>query len=246
MISCVKRTVRSGRRAAGESRARRRFIPVLALLIALLVPPSALAQERTVTVSGTATQQVPNDSASLGFSVSKERRSRQTALRAVAIRLRGVIAAVQTVAGVGPGDIVTGSITIRKGTRGKRPIYRAGEGISVILHQPERAGELITTAIAAGATGSRGPRFFASDPGAAYRSALLAAFDQAKAKASALAAQAGATLGPAITIEEGAEFNPALPVATGRSRGGAPEPAPPVVAGTATVTATVKVVFALE
>ena len=140
MISRVKRTVRSGRRAAGESRARRCLIPVLALLLALLVPPSALAQERTVTVSGTATQQVPNDSASLGFSVSKERRSRQAALRAVAIRLRAVIAAVQTVAGVGPGDIVTGPITIRKGTQGKRPIYRAAEGISVILHQPERAG----------------------------------------------------------------------------------------------------------
>ena len=164
-------------------------------------------------------------------------------MRVVSIRLRAVIAAVQTVPGVGAGDITTGSITIRKGTRGKRTVYRAAEGISVILHQPDRAGELINAAIAAGATGTRGPSFFASDPELAYRNALLAAFDQAKAKASALAARAEATLGAVITIEEGAEFSPAP---TRKSRGKTAEPSPPVRPGAATVTATVTVVFALE
>ena len=56
----------------------------------------------------------------------------------------------------------------------------------MILHEPDRAGELVNAAIAAGATGTRGPNFFPGNPEAAFNNALLAAFAQAKAKAAAL------------------------------------------------------------
>ncbi len=219
---------------------------VAVLAIALLVPAVAVGQERTVVVRGAVTQLVPNDAASLSFSVSKERRSRGAALRVVSARLRAVIAAVQTVPGVGPGDITTGQISVRKLIRPNRTLYRASEGISVILHQPERAGEMVSAAIAAGATGTRGPNFFAANPDLAYNSALLAAFDQARAKASALAARAGAVLGPVISIEEGVEISvtPASPPTTKDTA--AAEPTPPVKPGTSTVTATVRAVFALQ
>jgi uncharacterized protein YggE len=217
-------------------------IPLLALLA--LLPTTAAAQERTIAVKGTATQEVPNDTARVGFSVSKERGSRAAALRIVSIRLREVIAAAQTVPGVGPGDVTTGQISLRKLTRGKRTLYRASEGISVILHQPDRAGELVAAAIAAGATGTRGPSFFPGNPDLAYNKVLIAAFDQAKARATALAERAGAILGPAISIEEGTE---AVPVqATGQAKSPAAEPSPPVKPGGSTVTATVRVVFALQ
>lgn len=218
------------------------LIALLALL--LLAPATAAAQERTVAVEGTATQDVPNDTAGLGFSVGKERKTQAAALRIVSTRLREVIATVQTVPGVGPGDVTTGAISLRKLTRGKRTVYRASEGISVILHQPDRAGELISAAIAAGATGSSGPNFFPGNPDLAYNKVLVAAFDQAKAKASALAERAGATLGPAISIDEGTE---AIPSPADQKAGSpAAEPSPPVKPGTSTVTATVHVVFALE
>jgi uncharacterized protein len=223
---------------------RTRAFPLIALLaLSLLVPGSALAQERTVTVNGSATQEVPNDTAGLGFQVAKERSSRVAALRIVSVRLREVIAAVEGIPGVGAGDVTTGQISIRKVIRGKRTLYRASEGISVVLHQPERAGEMIGAALAAGATGNSGPRFFPGDPQLAYENTLLAAFDQAKAKAAALAARAGATLGPAISIEEGAEVVPGQP--NSRSKGTAAEPSPPVKPGASTVTATVHVVFGL-
>jgi uncharacterized protein YggE len=93
-------------------------IVLLALL--LLVPATAAAQERTIAVKGTATREVPNDTARVGLSVSKERTARAAALRIVSIRLRAVIAAVQTTPGVGPGDVTTGRISLRKLTRGKR------------------------------------------------------------------------------------------------------------------------------
>lgn len=211
------------------------------LALALLLPAGASAQERTITVRGSATQEVPNDAATMTFSVSKERRTKQAALRIVAVRLRAVIAAVQSIPGVGPGDVTTGQISVRK-VRNKPIAYRASEGIVVVLHQPEKAGEVVNAAIAAGATGSGGPNFFPSDPELAYNNTLLAAFDQAKTKAAALATRAGAILGPAISIEEGTEVE-----ATPRSaKDVQAAPAPPAKPGASTVTATVRVVFALE
>lgn len=218
---------------------------LLALLALLLLAAPVAAQERTVVVKGAATQEVPNDTASLRFSVTKERKSRVAALRIVAVRLRDVLATVQAFPGVGPGDVSTGQISIRKIFRNKRPTYRASEGVTVILHQPERAGEMVSAAVGAGATGTSGPNFFPGNPELAYINTLIAAFDQAKAKAAALATRAGATLGPVISIEEGAEVIPGQPV----SQTAAPksdEPAPPVKPGASTVTADVRVVFALQ
>lgn len=217
--------------------------PILLLALALLVPASAQAQTGTVAVKGSATQQVPNDSAGVGLSVRVERRTRVAALRLASARLGTVIAAVQAVPGVGAGDVTTGRISVTSFSRGKLTLYRASQGISVILHQADRAGELISAAISAGATGTSGPRFFPGDPELAFNNTLLAAFDQAKAKAAALATRAGATLGPAISIEEGtdvSEFGP-----RSKSPDAVAAPSPPTKPGTSTVTATVRVVFAL-
>lgn len=242
---------------------------VLALLImALLAPAAASAVERTVSVTASATLKVPNDSASLGFGVSRERRTRGAALRAVSSGLRGVIAAVQTIPGIGDGDITTGRISVRKSFRGEQVVYRAGEGIGVTLHQPDKAGELVSAAIGAGASGVSGPNFFVGDTEAAFADALTAAFDKAKLRATALATRAGGTLGPALAIDEGegAELLPQFDSKAAPTGGCAspdattagPTPAvkrtsarctgapPPVKPGTSTVSATVHVVFALQ
>ncbi len=241
------------------------------LALALLTPASAgAAVERTVSVTAEATLKVPNDSASLGFSVGRERRSRGAALRAVAGGLRGVVAVVQATPGVGPGDVSTGRISVRKSFRGGRPVYRAVEGIGVTLHQPEKAGELVSAAIGAGATGVSGPSFFVGDTETAFANALTAAFDKAKLRATALATRAGGTLGPALTIDEGEgpELTPqfetaapkeasgcatsspgnagSTPVAVKRTRGRCTTAPPPTKPGTSTVTAKVHVVFALQ
>jgi uncharacterized protein len=215
------------------------------LVLFLLTPAFAAAQERTITVRGTATQEVPNDTASLRFSVTKERRSRAAALRIVSRRLGQVIGAIQRIPGVGSGDVTTGTVSIRKVVRKEQTLYRASEGVTAILHQPERAGEMIAAAVRAGATGANGPTFFPGDPEAAYNNTLIAAFDQAKAKAAALAARAGAILGVPITIEEGAEVVPGQPAAA-RGPRSVSAPTPPTKPGASTVTATVRVVFALE
>jgi uncharacterized protein YggE len=201
---------------------------------------------------------VPNDSASLGFSVTKTRSKRSTALQAVASKLRAVIAAVGASPGVGDGDIVTGSISVRRIEVGRHAAYRASEGIRVITHQPDAAGELVTTAIAGGATGTRGPTFFVGSSTAAYNAALQIAFDQARERATALAARAGAGLGPAISIVEDGEVTPVFSEDTTKASpgcGSAPVAkrtrtttctgSPPVKPGRSSVSATVHVVFEL-
>jgi uncharacterized protein YggE len=243
-----------------------RLLPsvLLALLALALLAPLVSAAERTVSVTAEATLKVPNDSASLGFSVSEERRSRGAALSAVSAKLHGVIAAAQGIPGVGDGDVTTGRISVRKAFRGKQPVYRAAEGIGVTLHQPDKAGELVTAAIGAGATGVSGPSFFVGHSEAAFTAALAAAFDKAKGQAAALATRAGGSLGAALSIDEGEgpELVPpqfdtkaaptsgcgSAPVTTATKRAsprctGAPPPTKP---GSSTVTATVHVVFALQ
>jgi uncharacterized protein len=236
-------------------------LPALLLLLALLLPVSAgAAIEQTVSVDASATLEVPNDSAHIGLSVSAERNSRGTALRAVSSRLRNVIVAVQRIPGVGEGDVGTGRISVRKTVRGKHILYRVSEGIRVTLHEPERAGELISAAIGTGATGVRGPAYFIGDTEAAYAKALAAAFDKAKLKAEALATQAGVGLGPVLSIQEGGNAEvvqdgsyksasspqcASVPASGPRKRGRADCAAPPTKPGSSTVTATVGVVFSL-
>lgn len=224
--------------------------------LALALPAGALAAERTVSVTARATLKVPNDSARASFSVSRERPSRGAALRAASKGLKRVIAAVQRIPGVGAGDVRTGRISVHRIERGSRFLYRAGEGIGVTLHQPDAAGELVAAALAAGAGGVSGPTFFVGETEAAYAAALAAAFEKAKARAALLAAKAGATLGAAISIQEGGEAEAFVPETEAKAAPVCPQPgpiarrcsgaAPPTKPGTSTVTATVGVVFALQ
>ncbi len=234
----------------------RHIAAAVVLSLALALPASAVAAERTVSVTAKATLKVPNDSARAGFSVSRERSKRGAALQAASKGLKRVIAAVGGIPGVGDGDIRTGRIWVHPVERGDRTRYRAGEGIAVVLHQPANAGELVSAALAAGASGVSGPSFFVGDSEAAYARALAAAFEKAKARATLLAAQADATLGEAISIQEGGEAEAFAPEANEKAApicGPEPGPiakrctgaAPPTKPGTTSVTATVGVVFAL-
>ncbi len=234
-----------------------------ALLSLALLAPAAQAAERTVAVGATATLKVPNDTAKVGVSVSRERKSRGAALRAASAGLQSVIAAVQAVPGVGEGDVKTGQINVNTVTReGGATVYRASEGAGVTLHEPANAGSLVQKALAAGATNVSGPTFSVGDTEAAFTHVLVVAFEKAKARAQALATAAGATLGPVLAVEEGegAELLPyaadkqveagsgcvAAPVSKGVAGTSACAPAPPTKPGKSQVRATVHVVFELR
>jgi hypothetical protein len=227
------------------------ILSLTALLAACALLPAAAgaATGRTVAVTASATVKVPNDTAKVGFGVKRERKTRTAALQATAAGLRQVIAAAKAFPGVGEGDIRTGRIDVSPVKKGKVTVYRATEGIQVTLHEPAKSGELIAKGLAAGATGISGPSFTVGNEEEAFAKVLAAAFTKAKERAGVLATQAGATLGQALTIEEGegAEF-----IGPRFESGGAEEaasvkagPTPPTKPGTSQVKATVHVIFEL-
>ncbi len=225
----------------------RSSLPVLLiaflLSLALLAPAVASALDRTVSASAEATLRVRSDTAKAGFTVAAERRSRGAALHAASSGLRRVLATIGRVPGVGAGDITTGRVSVESLRRDGKTRYRASERVAVVLHQPRRAGALVDAAVAAGATGVSGPVYFVADPEAAFAKVLGLAFDRAKAQAATLAAQAGATLGEVVSIDEGE--GPSLLAEEGSSGAGFNSPVP-VRPGTSTVQAYVHVVFALQ
>ncbi len=223
---------------------RRTGIAIALALVALALPAAQASAAGTVTVTGKATLQVPNDTAAVGLGTSAVRPTKAAALRVVAKRVRAIIAAAQAIPGVGPGDVRTGSVRLGQTRPGERTRFRASQGITVTLHEPARAGELIGAGIRAGAGTVNGPRFFVGDASGAYNTALGAAFDQARAKAATLAARAGAPLGGVLSIVEGGGVEPTAFDSPAAAKG--EEAAPPTKPSTTTVTATVSVVFALQ
>jgi hypothetical protein len=224
-------------------------LALVALLACALLPAAASAATgRTVAVTAKATIKLPNDTATVGLGVKRERKTRTAALQETAKELRKVIAVAQSFPGVGEGDIRTGRINVSPVQKGKVTVYRATEGISVTLHEPAQAGELISKGLAAGATGVSGPSFSVGNQEEAFGKALAAAFTKAKERATILAGQAGATLGAAITIEEGEGAELVQPeFKSAEVAGGAAPTAtpPPTKPGTSTVRATVHVIFEL-
>jgi uncharacterized protein len=231
---------------------RRAALSLTALvLVAALIPVAASAATgRTVAVTANATVKVPNDTAIVGFGVKRERKTRTAALQATAAALRKVIAVAQAFPGVGEGNVRTGRVNVRPMQKGKVTVYRATEGISVTLHEPAKAGELLSKGLAAGATGVSGPSFTVGNQEEAFGKALAAAFTKAKERATVLATEAAAKLGPALTIEEGegqfsepGEFEGAFSEESESTSAKAVPP--PTKPGKTTVSATVHVVFEL-
>lgn len=215
---------------------------------ALLPAAAGAASGRTVAVTASANIKVPNDTATVGFGVKRERKTRTAALQATAAGLRQVIAAAKAFPGVGEGDIRTGRIDVSSVRKGNATVYRAGESVQVTLHEPAKAGELIAKGLGAGATGVSGPSFSVGNEEAAFAKVLATAFVKARERATVLAAQAGATLGQALTIEEGegAEFIGPRSFDTGAAESVKAAPTPPTKPGTSRVKATVHVVFELQ
>jgi uncharacterized protein len=225
------------------------LVPAALLAVFALLPATAAAATgRSVAVTASATVKVPNDTATIGFGVKREKKTRAAALQATAAGLRKVIAVAKAFPGVGEGDVKTGRINVSPVQKGKVTVYRATEGINVTLHEPSKAGELLGKGLAAGATGVSGPTFTVGNQEEAFAKVLATAFTKAKERATVLATQAGATLGAAITIEEGegAEFiGPQTFDSTAKSGSGTAAPSPPTTPGTSQVKATVHVVFEL-
>jgi uncharacterized protein len=177
-----------------------------AVLAVLVLVPAASAQApvRTISVTGEGSTRAANDTARVGFGVEARGATRPVALRRSSARLGAVLAALRRL-GVADPDLRTRGVRVvrRRDRRGRKlPGYIARGGVTATVRDASRAGAVVDAAVDAGAASVDGPRFFIDDPNAALHRALVAAFRDARTKATALAAEAGLTLGQTISIRE--------------------------------------------
>lgn len=202
-------------------------------------------QGRTIQVLGEGTVETVPDTAGFGFGVVTRASSAKEALAANAAAAQKVIDALKG-AGVATKDIRTQQVSLspQMNKDGTAIVgYQAQNTVSATVRDIGRAGAVVDAAVGAGANQVSGPYLTSSGRAALQRQALTAAFDDAKAKAEALARQAGGSLGPALQVSEQGAVQPVQ--RTGSAQPGAVTTTP-VEPGTEQVQAQVSVTFALQ
>lgn len=223
------------------------FVLAVAGLAGVGQPESARGQEpdrpaRSITASGLGSVTTVPDRAHFSFGVQAQSRTASQALEAADTQLRRVVAALRE-AGVAQADIQTEQISLspRTSEDGVQIVgYMAVSSVSVRVRNLDRAGPVVDAAVGAGANQVYGPSLTRSDQAAVYRSALKAAYADARAKAQALAEAAGVTLGEMTSTVEGGGNAP-LPLAAGRAE----DAKATVEPGTQEIQASVSVTFAV-
>jgi hypothetical protein len=224
-----------------------RLAGVLALAGAVVVAafPAAAAAEQVsgIVVTGNGSVNASPDVATLQLGVEARARTARAALRDSSKRTARVVAALLA-QGVARKDIQTAYVSLfREQVRPGRVVYVASNSVSATVRDIAKVGAVIDAAVDAGANQVGGPQFGLSNPSAQYAQALAEAYDDARAKAEALAAKAGVTLGePTAVVEGGVSV---IPIAQDSAAGGGERPVP-IEPGTTQVQATVTVTFAIS
>lgn len=210
----------------------------------------------SVSVSGTGRATVTPDRFTFSVGVQTVANTVDDAVSQNNRKVAAVIAALKQ-AGAADADIQTSNFQIwpqQDYQEGRLPRilgYQVSNTISVRSTKVDTAGKLLGVAISAGVNHSSGINFEVADPARGRDQGLRSAFDDARAKATLLAAAAGRTLGRAILISEGTTQYP-QPYPTPQramvmeARAGAVSGDVPVESGTQERTYMVTVTFELR
>src|SRR5919108_16143 len=104
------------------------------------------------------------------------------------------------------------SVYPRQNDNGDVVGYSANGSVVATVRRLARAGAVVDAAVAAGANETSGPQFDRSSRSELKQKALREAFADARAKAEALAGEAGASLGEVRRIEESAQVPDPYPI----------------------------------
>jgi uncharacterized protein YggE len=168
-------------------------------------PEPATAGVQGITVVGSGTAEAVPDVAEWSFGVQSEADSAAEALAETSRGTRRMLAALRE-AGIRKEDLRTEQVSVYPQTSddGRTIVgYSASNTVHATVRSLARAGVLVDAAVAAGANQVYGPTLSLSDSTAQYRQAVDAAYDDARARAEAIAAKAGVQLGSALAIVEG-------------------------------------------
>ena len=198
-----------------------------------------------ITVLGTGTARAVPDVADWSFGVQSEAETASAALDAASKAAREVLDALRD-AGIAEEDLRTEHVSLwpRTTDDGRAVIgYTASSSVHATIRELGKAGAVVDAAVRAGANQVYGPSLRVSDSRAQYRAAADAAMDDARARAEALAAKAGVTLGAPVAIVDSGGGTPG-PLYDGALAGA--EATVPIEPGVNEITASLTVTFAIS
>ena len=198
-----------------------------------------------ITVSATGSVTLIPDVARVGLGITVNKPTVKAARDAAGTAMNAIIAAVKAL-GVDEKDIKTTGIDLNPqyNVGGTKVIgYQMSERLQITVRDLDKAGDVVDTATAKGATNVDGMWFEMADPAKAMDDARADAIAQARTSAAAMAKAAGVSLGAVVSISESAASYP-MPYALGGVA--ARDSATPVQPGTQDVQATVTVIFEID
>ncbi len=206
-----------------------------------------LSNERTIIVTGMSQLQEKNQIAAFRAGVSSVRDGKSDAVVEVNSKMEEIVTALKTF-GIASEDIKTQSASIYQmqetyyedGRQKSRPgQWSVSNNIEVVLRKVDRAADLSNLLAKSGANNVYGPNFSLDPTMNGGDGLIVAAIEDAKKKAEAIAKSNGASLGEVVSVVEGYS-SPVYPVYALGDRGGGGgaevEPGSSTVAKTVTVT----------
>ena len=217
-----------------------------------------LGQQRSITVTGTATMAERNQTARFTASVRVEDLDKQTATTAVNTAMDALITDLK-IFGISEDDLRTQNISVYEFEKRDGPeillpgpgreipngetYWQASNTITITLREVNQASALADLLFASGATDVNGPSFHVDDTTTADAELLVKAVENARKKAEELAAAGNASLGDVLTIQEGYTSAP-IPIFRAEAFDSAVSA--PLEPGTSTLSKTVTVTFSLQ
>jgi hypothetical protein len=199
-----------------------------------------------ITVVGSGSVKVAPDQAEWSFGVQASADSASAALADAGEATERIVAALRE-AGVAQDDLRTEQVSVypRTADDGLSVAgYDASNTVRATIRDLDRAGPTVDAAVAAGANQVYGPTLTVSDAESRYADAVDAAFDDARARAEAIAEKAGVTLGAPVAIVEGGGGGGVVPLYDRAAEAAAADVA--IEPGTQDVGAMLTVTFAIE
>ncbi len=212
--------------------------------------PAAGATPATVSVSGVGIVTTTPDTASIQLGMTVTQPTLADAQNQASTQMQAVLDAL-VAAGVEEKDIQTSSYYVSvvqnydsNGNPSEVTNFQVQNMVNVVVRDIDNVGPILDSAVAAGANTVYGVNFYLDDSSAATSEARALAVQDAEKRAQELAAAAGMTLGPVVSITEGYSSGPIYGKGGGAMAAESAAPAP-IQAGTTTIQVDVTVVYQL-
>jgi uncharacterized protein YggE len=203
-----------------------------------------------IVVSGEGTATASPDVAYLSLGVQSEAATATAATNANSAAMAAIIAAIKGQS-VADKDIQTSEFSVdpvysQPGSNGGQPTvtgYRVSNTVSVTVEDPAISSKVLDAAVKAGVNTNVSIRFAIKNTTALQQQALTQAFQQASAKADAIAKAAGVKVSGVYSVTESTSGPPIVRLAAAATAAVAAAPSVPVQQGQLTVTADLQVAF---